>query len=372
MRQVLTICALLFPLAAGGAMARDSNDWATGPRLEEKLAAPLGVSWQGTPLARALDGLSQTQSVAIVRDRRVDPDQSLRLAIDNVPLSVALEKLAASLNLGYSQLGPVAYLGPARTAQQLRTLAALRTEEARKFAPDVTQRLLDAKSWAWDDLTEPRALLEALAAEAGVEVRGADQVPHDLWPAADLPPMTWVERLTLLAAEFDLTFTFSEDGKAIEFVPLPADARLARTYPGGRAASSLAKRWASEAPGAEIRVEGETIHVLARVEDHQRISTKRRGAPARKTSTPGKEVYQLAVQNAALDKVVAQLAGRLDLNFSWDRAATEQAGIASDQLVTFKVEQADLDALLTAVFANTGLEHRRKGRSVVIRAAESR
>ena len=59
---------------------------------------------------------------------------------------------------------------------------------------------------AWDELAEPRTLLAALARENGLEIEGLDRVPHDLWPAADWPPMSLVDRLTLIAQACVLVF----------------------------------------------------------------------------------------------------------------------------------------------------------------------
>ena len=81
----------------------------------------------------------------------------------------------------------------------------------------------------------------------------------------------------------------------------------------------------------------------------------------------GKAVYQLSVENAALDKVVARLEKQIGLEIEWDRAAIEGSGIAVDQLISAKVAGATLDELLEAVFAGTGLSFERTDRVVVIR-----
>jgi hypothetical protein len=129
------------------------------------------------------------------------------------------------------------------------------------------------------------------------------------------------------------------------------------------------RRWSKELPKAKLTVVGDEVQVVATAEDHDWIERKQKGAPTRKaTVVAGKEMYQLSVENAALDKLVDQLTQRLSLTFRWDRAATTAAGIASDQLVTVKIENADLEALLNAVFADTGLAFRRQGRTVIVRA----
>lgn len=365
----LLLIALLMVTMRPTACASDASGWVTGPTLEQQLAMPLRVSWHGTPLARALSALADAQHVAIVRDRRVDPDQRIELTIDGEPLGKAFEHIAAQQKIGYAQFGPVAYFGPHDVASRLRTLAALRLEDARPLPNDVTRKFLMLRNWHWDELAEPRTLLTDLAAEADVEIKNPERIPHDLWPQTDLPPLSWLDRLTLLAAQFGLTYRIGDEGRSIELVDIPEEVLLTRSYAGGRNAAGLARRWAKDLPLAKVSVNEGQIHVAATVDDHERIERRMRGTPTRKTTvTAGKEVYQLAVENTALDKLVDELAARLELQFLWDRDATKAAGIASDQLVTVKVENADLDTLLKAVFTDTGLAFRRQGRKVTVRA----
>jgi hypothetical protein len=372
----LTIAAsvsVVIVILATESRAADTSGWASGPTLEQKLAAPLSVGWQGTPLARALAGLAEAQHVAVLRDRRVDPNQSIQLAIDNQPLSKALALIAEQLKLGYSQFGPVAYFGPPQVAARLRTAAAMRLEDAKALPAEVSSRFLMQRNWHWPMLAEPRQLLAELEKEAGVEVVNPERIPHDLWPELDLPPLTWLDRLTLLAAQFDLTFRLSADGRTVELVELPDEVSVARTYAGGRNAKGLVRRWSKDFPQAKISVVGDEVQVVATMEDHDLIEKKQKGTPTRKTTVAvGKEVYQLNVEKAALDKLVDQLTQRLGLTFKWDREATTAAGIASDQLVSVKVENADLEALLKAVFADTGLTFRRSGRTVTVKADSSK
>ena len=371
--NAVTACAalacLIITTSAPLALGADPSGWASGPTLQEKLDAPLSVGWQGTPLARALAGLAEAQQVAVLRDRRVDPSQSVQLAIDNQPLSKALTLIAEQLKLGYTQFGPVAYFGPPQVTARLRTLSALRLEDARPLPADISAKFLLQRNWHWPALTEPRQLLEQLASEAAVKIINPERIPHDLWPEVDLPPLSWLDRLTLLAAQFDLTFRLSEDGRQVELVEIPENVSAARTYSGGRNARGLGRRWSKDLPDAKITVAGDEVQVVATAEDHDWIERKQNGTPTRKTTVAaGKEMYQLSVENTALDKLVDQLTQRLSLTFRWDRAATTAAGITSDQLVTVKVENADLETLLKAVFHNTGLAYRRQGRTITVRA----
>lgn len=365
---VLAACFLAGCLQ--GAPARGAalpHAWATGAELVERLRTPLSASWSNLPLSRALASLAATQRVAVVLDRRIDPGQPITLVISQQPLAAALAMIARRVNAGYSQLGPVAYLGPPHAAGRLRTLAALHLEDTRVLPPAAARKFLVIRDWAWDDLAEPRSLVNQLAAEAGIKIESADKIPHDLWPAAHWPPLTWIDRLTLLTAQFDLTFRVDKTGGRVELVAVPEKVAIARTYRAGRDASAVARRWAKAVPAAKVAIEQNAIRVEGLVEDHELVERRLRGTPNERTTvTAGQEVYQLSVEKAALAQVVEQLAGRLSLRFEWDRPAIDAAGISVDQLVSVKVQNVGLDDLIRAILKDTGLAFRREAQTVTI------
>jgi hypothetical protein len=359
----------LLLVVAGAAQARAAvGSWATGVDVKGRLAAPVSLSWNRVPLARALATLATTQRVAIVLDRRIDPGQPITLALNDEPFADALRRVASHLGAGYCQLGAVAYIGPASMSARLRTLSALRWDEARGLPAERAQKFLAMRSWKWDEPAEPALLARDLAAEAGVTLAGDAAIPHDLWPGADWPPLSWLDRLTLLAAQFDLTFRMAAGGHRVELVAAPSDVRVVRNYAAGRDAKAIVKRWAQDLRDADIKLAGDKICVTARVEDHELIERRLRGKPLTPTAvTLGPECYQLSIEKAVLLKVVEELAGRLNLTIRWDRAAIETAGLSAEQLVTVQVQDADLDELLGAVLTGTGLTFQRQDRAVTIR-----
>ncbi len=190
----LWVVVVVFGLPGGvsAVAAGDSSTaWLTGGELEARLAEPVGVDWAGRPLRDALNGLARAKQVAIFLDRRVDPDQLLKVSLQDVSLEAVFERLAESRGLGVSRFGSVVFMGPARVAARLRTLAALRLADVRKLPVEVGLRFARTQRLVWDDLAEPRVLLKRLAEENGFELLGLEQVPHDLWAAADLPPLSW-------------------------------------------------------------------------------------------------------------------------------------------------------------------------------------
>ena len=194
-----------------------------------------------------------------------------------------------------SLVGPIAYFGPPATAERLATVAALRHDEAVEAPPARRKALLQSKAWHWKEATAPHALFDTLAKEAGVKIVGVDKLPHDLWAAADLPPLSWTDRLTLVAVQFDRTFEIDASGATVRLVPLPDKVQIERSYPGGGRASELAQRGRAQLPTAEVRAAGDKVVVTGRIEDQQLIERALRGQPAKhKTVTAGKQVYTLA------------------------------------------------------------------------------
>ncbi len=289
----MTVCliGLLITTTAAESPQTSPVPWATDSRLREQLTAPASVSWSNTALSQALASLGAAQHVAVVLDRRVDADQLISITLPPEPLGDLLEKIGSQLHLGYSQFGPVAYFGPRPSAQRLRTLAAMRIEEVRGLPTASVRKFLQMRASHWDDLAEPRQLLAQLAEEADVEVTGTERIPHDLWRAADLPQLTWIDRLTLLTTQFDLTFQWDKTGKRIELVPVPENVFLTRTYPTGQQGQALATRWARVVPAARVTVEGAKIKVEGLLEDHERIEQRLGGTPTQRTVVnAGKEV----------------------------------------------------------------------------------
>src|SRR5215211_2656663 len=59
----------------------------TGPRLRQTLDLPVaGLTWRDVPLRDALREAGDAFSLAIVRDRRIDPTRLIELEVANVPL----------------------------------------------------------------------------------------------------------------------------------------------------------------------------------------------------------------------------------------------------------------------------------------------
>ena len=306
--------------------------WATGSQLSQTLAEPLDVFWSNNPLRNAVGSLSRAQRVAILIDRRVDPGQRLTLNVQNVPLQTVLQMVAERCGLGVSRLGAVVYLGPPSAAQRLRPVAAAFDRAVRRLPAASQRKFFQSQPLAWEELATPRDLLQQLGQQNGIQIAGLERLPHDLWAAADLPPLSLAERLTLIAAQFDLTFQIAVGGTRLNLAPVP-DGLPA--LPADRPAISAGH--AATKPAASV--------------EQTRIQ-------------------RLSVRAEPLGPVLRQLAQRLGLKLKLDERAIERAGISLDQRVSVLVENATVDELLHQLLKSTGLSFRRHQNVVEILPAD--
>ncbi len=358
----------LLAVWCGRIVAAEAPRWATGGEFQRRLDTPIDVLWGDSPLRDAMGGLARRYGVAMVIDRRVDPGKLVTVSVSDVPLRRVLAVVAEQQNLGVSFPGPLVYLGPPRHTARLRTLIEQCREGARRLPASASRTLLQARPMNWSDFATPKDLLARLAEENGLRLAGLEQIPHDLWAAADLPPRPLVDRLSLIAGQFDLTLQLAADGATVALVPIPDRVAVVRDYDGGPSPDELAAKWAALIPGARFKVLEGRVYVQGLVEEHERIRPPGRTAPPRKTpkADQGEKRYTVRQTRGSLETVLAQLAAALDIELRFDRPALAQAGISLEQIVEFHAEQATLDELLAAVLRPAGCAFRRNGKVVEI------
>lgn len=325
---VATIAATT--LARGGtADTADRVDWATGTVFLKKLAEPVNLLWAEFPLRQAIGSLSHARKVAILIDRRVDPNQKLNISLNGVPLESALRTIAERQGLSFARLGTIVYLGPPSAADHLRATMATLERDIRQSTPATKRKYRQLRKLSWEDLATPRDLLAQLGEESKLKISGLDLVPHDLWAAADLPAMPLVDRLALIAVQFDLAFKVGNQGESLELVP----------------------------QSVEVKRQPETT----------RAKSKR--TPVATKTPPSVEwtrIDRISIQEKPLGAVLEQLAIRLNLELKMDRAAIQTAGISIDQRVSVRLENTTIDELLRQLLKPTRLTFERHERVVEI------
>lgn len=264
------LLATLFPPFAS--TAQPPRGWLTGAPLQQHLRSEISITWSGVPLRDGLASLTRSAHLPIYLDRRVDPNRTLDLTLENVPLGEALPRIAESQEIGFCWIRSLAWFGPDESVLDLPTLLALARDEVRHLPRAEQRTWLAERPWQWDDFATPRDLLAAELDTVGARLAGLEQVPHDLWPAANLPPLTLLERVFLVAVQFDLTLQFDEVQRCLALVPRPREVAIERDYLGGPNAPAVVERWQQRVPDARFEiVDGHAIRVRGRFEDHQQL-----------------------------------------------------------------------------------------------------
>ena len=345
-------------------------EWRQGEEFHRQLRTRVGVTWKnGTLLRPCLEKLSKSQRLAAFIDRHVDPGQPLELELAQVTVEEAFGRIAADRGLGFCYYGPIVYFGPSPVAERLRTVATIAREKVFKAPKDQAALWRKSRPLAWADFATPRDLLSTLAQEAGLTLANPEAIPHDLWAAADLPPMSLADRVSLVASQFDWTFVVDSRRKILSFEPIPDDPRISRTYPGGSKPEEKAEAWRNLAPSAEIEVEGKSIVARGRIEDHERFAPSKptgaakNGKSPKKVPAPSKETktYTLGVKKQPVRAILNEIKKQDGLRFDCEEAALAEAGLSLDTKVTFDVAGVTLEELLKATLEPAGLTFRKNG-----------
>ena len=369
--KLLALLQLLLP-AHSHLGAAAEVPWKSAAELDGQLESPVGVRWGSNPLRAALTNLARSQEVAIFLDRRVDPDQPVDLIIADTPLRELLQRLAEQLKLGVGQIGPAIYLGPPATAAVLGTVAALQEEQEERLPSAIRSRLRRTQPLRWSELTTPRDLLQRLAGEAGLQVVGLEQIPHDLWPAVDLPPLTFAQSLSLILAGFELTFDYTSDGSAVQLRPLPAEASITRRIPLRGSPAVVSAEIRRRFPEARFTIEAGSVVVDSTVEVSAAIQRLLEGAPSRPKAPAAKvkaekKRYTLRVQDKSLGAVAAAVAKEAGVELRFDPGAEA----LRDKLVWLDVKEVTLDQLLRTLLESGGLTYRLDEQTLEIRPAST-
>jgi hypothetical protein len=339
--------------------------WKTGAECQRALGARVGdVVWSaGTPVRQALTTLARMQGVAIMLDRRIDPGSVIELSARDLTVREIIEHLAAQCAAAPTYLDGVVYIGPRVSTIHLATVARERRTEVQQLARPWTERLAARRVWRWKERAEPRQLLAELAEEAGVQVTDAAQVPHDLWPALDLPALAWTDRMTLILTGFGLTFAFADGGQNVRLVPLPEPNLLSREYPAVLSSSQL-EAVKTLFPQATIDPGGNRIELSGTADEHERLQQLlQRQATGRVPGRgAGKSVLTLKVTSQPVQAILTTLERQLGAKFQIAPDLEEQLSTR----VSLDVREVPLTELLDAALAPAGLSHRRQGDVIVI------
>jgi hypothetical protein len=371
-KKLVGSAILLCGMLAQAKCAVADDAWLTGDQFRQALKQTAGATWRNIPLRRAVEVFSRSQKVAVLLDRRIDPEQNLELSVENAPLEEVFQRIASRVEIGSSILGPVVYLGPITAATRLRTVAAI-AKQRTSAAPEATRKALaEMRPFKWDDLAAPRDLLQGLAQEGRMRIDNLEKVPADLWYRGDLPPLSLSDRLTLALVQFDLTFEIGEDGNSIRLVTMPERPVIEHRYSAIGSVEDAAARLQQNKllAAAEIKVDGEKLLVIGRQEDQEVVSQLLAGSPVRQTKIiEGQKIYTLKLDEpVAISKLLKAIATQTGLEIQVDQQSVTSAGISLEKRVGIDVKKVSADELLKAVLEPAGLTFTRNENQVQVKA----
>ena len=286
-------------------------------------AQMVSVRFSGSELRDTLSQYASTQRIGFLLDRRVDPGLPLDFEARNLSVPEMLTRLADRMNLGFCQVGEIAYIGPKEAAVKLERILAVK-RQALPNTPAAARRALTQKiQLKTEKLDTPQEILQRVAQRMRTRIENLDRLPHDLWPELDFPEADAYELLSVLLIGFDLTFEVSDRG--ITFVPLPDNLPI--------------------------------------------VSGAKSGPP--KTKPPSsqsvplaKQRFQLELKEITVREVLQYYSNNLDLQINIDEKALQEKGISLEQRISFQLNQADIHELLRSTLDPVGCTYQLTGKKV--------
>jgi hypothetical protein len=384
LRSFAALCLFLFPDLQTVAADNEPPNLVSGVAFRKALDQP-SPTWDRLDL-RAISGLmAKGPHVAVILDRRVDPTAERSPNVQSKALRDCFDHLATECGAGATVVGNAVYIGPRVTAAKLRTVVALRKAELKELRISESRRtaLNQGRPFRWNDLDRPTDLLSRLGREWHVEIEGLDQIPHDLWAGAVLPDATIIDALTIILAQFDLTFAWTDGVRGVKLEPIPDRVAFDKSYdpPRGVSAAAALTRWQAEIPELEARVAGGKVLVTGTEEHHELVDRLRKGG--RTTDKPGPNVagpvpgldsqrYSVKVENKPIREVLKNLETSVQggIAFEYDDNELKAAGIDLDRLVSFETKKDKFPDLLKKALGPVGIAFEIENRTVRLKPAK--
>lgn len=335
-------------LSSGEIVAVDKKpEFVRGAEFRRTWNSPIRASFERTPLRSVMQQLCSTAKLAWVVDRRLDPDQLVSCNLPAAPLSELLPQILEPIQADAVIVGDTVIVGPQAATRQLRTLAELQRPAAKQVSPAWGRQA----ELHWNELAEPRQMIEDLARISKVKLAGgAVLIPYDLWGSGDLVGVSTGEALTVLAWQYDFQLRWDTSGK-MSLVPLQLPVSVSRLYLIPEAKREAAKL---QFPELSWKAEGKSLRVSGRVEELEALELWRTGGtvPRHKPKQPlgdwRTRKFNLQIKNAELIDVLKSLKNQ-GVPLDWNEAALVAAGVDLHVKLQINLTGASVEELLSAL-----------------------
>lgn len=355
------------------AMTLGADPWITGPKGAAAWDRPLTAAFENAELRETLRRLGPERQLAVLLDRRIDPNQTVTFSMQQEPLRKGVSRLAEDHGAELVLTDNVAYLGPPERARWLRT-AIVQAERA--MATEANKRLVPTrKRIAWEDLATSRAILDQLGVTFQLKFDNPERVPHDLWAGATLPDVTPAEALTLVLIQFDLSWTWQPKTRRVTIIPWQEPELIERGFPhrGKMTLASVLEEGPARWPEVKFASRDKDILVRGRVEELEQIQKwltgglNRVGPGEGQPPTPlSQRRFTLSEKNVSARAVLKELE-KSGAEIVLDEESLAAANVDLDRRVSVQVMKATIDEFLRAVLDPLNAAAKVDGLTITIR-----
>lgn len=296
----------------------DEPRFQSGKALEDALQKRITWSSVGIPLREQLRDFSRQAEVAIMRDRRLDPNSPVTMDALSVSRTQVLQKIVSTIpDVAFVRCEQLVYIGSSSSVGRLPILLSQNNGQVnslkKKIGTSQFKAITSRMDVSWPRLSEPREIILRYAKNAGVVVQNPDAVPHDVWSEQSLPTMRFDEIATIILNQFDFTFQVASDSASIQIVPINFDQPFEfRHQVGSKLKPTVIDEWKRRFPGLKASWSGATAMTTAKLEQHSQLNAmitelNERESPAGKTASSGSvrtTKFQLKAESATVGQLV--------------------------------------------------------------------
>lgn len=379
-RRLAGFAIVLIALGATASRADLPASLNTGAALKHELQRPINVYRQQVRVREIVEQLAHIHSIAILLDRRIDPDRIVDVQLGQMTLRQGLEQFAGQLDADAAVIGGAVMIGPPQSLDRLRTDIVLQHQTLKARTSERAQKrsfpMVLGRTFRWDDLQSPSGLLHRVAVDFDLEVADIALVPHDLWAEGVMADVGAVEAIAMVAGQFDLTFQWDEDLKSVRLMRSPPRLTVERTHTvKGMTLEDARELALDECPLATIEPAGRRLRVVGSIGEHERIAalcTDERDATPVPTQGPLRNrTFTLNQRRVSVTAVLRTLE-TLDVNVEYDPQALRRAGVDLSQKLTLSLNEATADEFFQALCEPLGLTYEIDGKTVRLMPAPAR
>lgn len=253
-----------YPVSFAGVNLASNNQLPFPSPATPKLAANFQVTVSGQSLRELIQSLQTATHLPILLDRRIDPsslaiadtssadtsslpldpqaEPVMRPKILGPTLHQALDGLVAARETPRGKRAPAANPKPMQRMEWASAGELVLIGPTGQTAAAATEILLartrlqshlgryPAKAFSWPELTTPAEALALVADTWNLDVSNVE-LPHDLWPAADLGKIHVTTALGAIASQFGQHFELEQGSAVVQARPLRDKPVIRLQYP---------------------------------------------------------------------------------------------------------------------------------------------